>query len=183
MQLKFSWSFTGFSSLKGPKAEVGIWSRVGSHPQPSLCPAHWRCSLLTTGCHCSLMLLSLGVLSGLFTHEYAMSWFTAVTEGTDSPVQAFSIWNHILFLHKIDFRFWAAQKDLKTWVVSGAAVSFSVSPKTALRSRNTTARTVPCHSRADRLFFRSRPTGKDWKSFGFHSWFRWYSKITPKFFH
>lgn len=90
-------------------------SRANSelHPSRSVCTAHQKCTQLATGCHSSLTLLSLGVLASVSVYEYAMSWFTTTTEGTDSPVQASSIWDHLLFLHKIDFRFWAAQKGLE----------------------------------------------------------------------
>lgn len=83
------------------------------HLSPSVCSEHQKCTQLATGCHCSLTLLGLGVLWRVSVHEYAKSQFTTVTEGTDSPVQTSSIWNQLLFLHKIDFRFWEAQKGLE----------------------------------------------------------------------
>lgn len=75
-----------------------------------------RTSEMHPACHWMSLFthaLEWGVLPSPSVHEYVMCSFTTVTEGTDSPVQASSIWDHLLFLHKIDVRFWAAQKGVE----------------------------------------------------------------------
>lgn len=151
------------------KAEVGagvVWA-------PSFfLRAHrtWEMPRPATGWHCALTLLSLGVLHGLSTPEHTMSSFTTLIEGRDPPVQTFSIQDQSPHNHKTEFWFWTAQKGLEEM----SDLEFGFSSQTVLRSRDLA--TTDLSVKSDWLFYRPRPAGQDWKSLGFHSWFRLHSK-------
>lgn len=53
-------------------------------------------------------------------------------------------------------------------------LEFGFSSQTVLRSRDLA--TTDLSVKSDWLFYRPRPAGQDWKSLGFHSWFRLHSK-------
>lgn len=138
-----SWRLTGFTGLEGQKRKSapGVKSEspslpISVHHTSEMQPAgHWM-SLFP-------MLPGLGVRL-VSTHEYAMSQFTTLTEGTDSTCKGLLNMGSLTSLN-IKFIFGSEQhrKVQKRYVISSAALSYSLSLKTVLRGSNTAARRNP----------------------------------------